>query len=76
MTPVPQTMALHQIVNTETANVIKFRCLSCFCGDKLSPKGYSGCLDLKDHLLVQHKESEKENELKKIKLSELSEQGK
>lgn len=54
-------MTLHQITNMEADNVIKFRCLSCFCCDVLFPKGYCECLDAKNHLLVQNKESEKEN---------------
>ncbi|CAH0401921.1 unnamed protein product [Chilo suppressalis] len=64
LTPVPHTMALHQIANTEAANVIKYRCLSCFCDDMLSFKGYCECLDVKTHLLVQNKDVEKENENK------------
>lgn len=86
LTPVPQTMILHQIANTEIADVIKFRCLSCFCSDVLFPKGHCECLDVKNHQLIPNKESEKDSDTinnrdrnkakendKKRKISELSE---
>lgn len=31
--PLKGTMAVHQIVTTENENIIKFRDISCLCGD-------------------------------------------
>lgn len=71
LTPVPQTMILHQIANTEIV---------------LFPKGHCECLDVKNHQLIPNKESEKDSDTinnrdrnkakendKKRKISELSE---
>ncbi|CAH2982329.1 unnamed protein product [Chilo suppressalis] len=50
--PVPHTMNLHQISNSETNNEIRFRSLSCFCGDS---RGYCECFDVRKHRLVKIK---------------------
>lgn len=49
LTPVPQTMNLHQISNSET-DEIRFRSLSCFCGES---RGYCECFDVRKHRLVK-----------------------
>lgn len=46
--PIPLTMNVHQVTNTETKNVIGYRCLSCFCTRPVN----CVCLDFKTHLLL------------------------
>lgn len=66
LTPVPQTMLLHQITNMESANTIRFRCLSCFCNKSISYRGYCDCLEPKEHqLLIESKK----NNLKRKKFN-------
>lgn len=49
--PVPGTMALHQLRNSQSENKIIYRTLSCFCNKVLNP-GYCHCLDIKEHNLT------------------------
>lgn len=61
--PVPQTMTLHQICNDVTSNktnVIRFRCLSCFCD--APQRGYCECFDVKNHCLVKTFTKENKNQ--------------
>ncbi|CAG9787961.1 unnamed protein product [Diatraea saccharalis] len=51
LVPVPQTMMLHQICNTDKTNVIRFRFLSCFCD--APQRGYCECFEVKNHCLVK-----------------------
>lgn len=60
--PVPNTMKLHQIRNTDLPHTIMYRSLSCFCpGDR---PGFCHCLDLKQCNLIKKIDlsANKENE--------------
>lgn len=46
------TMMLHQIISTEDVNKIKYRHISCFCGER---RGDCLCFDVKVHKLVKDK---------------------
>lgn len=48
--PVPGTMGIHQLRNSDSENNIYYRTLSCFC-DKASIPGYCQCFDIKEHNL-------------------------
>ncbi|KAL4707923.1 hypothetical protein ACJJTC_013714 [Scirpophaga incertulas] len=47
--PIKGTMSVHQILTTEDESVIKYRDVSCLCGDT---RGFCACYDIKDHRLI------------------------
>lgn len=53
LTPVPGTMALHQVINTNSENTILYRSLSCFCPQAETKPGFCNCLDLQEATLIK-----------------------
>ncbi|CAB3256475.1 unnamed protein product [Arctia plantaginis] len=51
--PVPGTMTLHQVINTNSENTILYRSLSCFCPQAETKPGFCNCLDLQQATLTK-----------------------
>ncbi|KAI8432593.1 hypothetical protein MSG28_013580 [Choristoneura fumiferana] len=70
LVPVPNTIAIHQVISIPNTDTIKYRKLSCFCG---TTSGYCACFDVKEHHLRRQRKNNnnkrkiKENKQKNIK---------
>lgn len=62
--PIKGTMSVHQILTTDDESVIKYRDVSCLCGEI---RGFCACFDIKDHkLITEPKKCNEANENRKV----------